>query len=155
MRYRRWVTTERLTSSTLWNNSQTSSTLRFLCLVAFLIALLYTHSLGAESAAHHSSGHVSSGTTAASPDLTDHDDNILPAEASAWHHVSIQGGEPASEAAHCMAVQPAPGLDLPVLCESPPDAVTPQLTSSALAIASASTSVADPRQPIGSAVLRI
>ena len=153
MRYGQWVITERLTSSTLWNNSQTSSTLRFLCLVAFLFALFYTHSLGAESAAHHGSGHESSGTTAASPDLTDHDEDILPAEAAAWHQVSNQGEEPASEAAHCMAVQPAPSLDLPALCESPPDAVTPQLTSSALATASAS--VVDSRQSIVSAVLRI
>ena len=155
MRYGREVTTVRLTSSSLWNSSRTSSTLRFLCLVAFLFALLYTHSLGAESAGHHSSGHVSSGTTAASTNFTDHDESTLPAEASAWHQVSNQGEEPASEAAHCMAVQPAPGLDLPVLCESPLDAVTPLLTSSALAIASASTSVVDSRQSIVSAVLRI
>jgi hypothetical protein len=149
------VTTVRLTSSTLWNNSHTSGTLRFLCLVAAMFALLYTHSLGAESAAHHGSGHVSSGTTAASPISADHDENILHADAPAWHQVSNLGEDPASEAAHCMAVQPAPGLDLPVLCESPLDAVTPLLTSSALAIASASTSVVDSRQSIVSAVLRI
>lgn len=148
------MTTVRLTSSILGTQSKTSSALRFLCLVASILALLYTHGLSPESVAHHSSGRAAA-PISAPPNVAGHGDRILPAEASTWHQVSNQGQEPASEGADCMAVQPAPGLDLPVLCESPVDAVTPLLTSSALAIARTNASVVDSRQSIVSAVLRI
>jgi len=154
VRYGRTVTTVRLTSSKLRAHSRTSGVLRFLCLVAFLFALLYTHSLSAESAAHHSSGHGAE-TISAPENVTNPGDRLSPDDASTWHLASNQGDDFAAEAEHCMAVQPAPGLDLPVLCESPFHAVTPRLTSSDLAIARASASVVDSRQSIVSAVLRI
>lgn len=149
------MTAARWTSRALQTRPKTSSTLRFVCLLFLFLALLYTHGLSAESVAHHSSGGVSSATISVPHVVTDDDDHILPAEAPSWLEASKTREESASETEGCLAVRPAAGLDLPVWCESPPDAVRPLLRWSALAVAHAGASVADSRRSIGTAVLRI
>ncbi len=79
-----------------------------LWLAVLLLALLYTHGVSGESAAHHSAPGVTMSATSATPESHEH---------APPHHHDDDGTGHASD--HCVSGQPPQGADLPSPCPTP------------------------------------